>query len=138
MWYMIGSIDGKKLVTTFAVDRISNIRIVNKRIRKIQFDPKTYFKYSFGVTVSEADPIEVILSFTPQQGNYLKTLPIHETQNIKVDNDDEFRISIKVQPSYEFYSKILSYGNSVRVISPKSVMIRLKETLQKTLALYEV
>jgi predicted DNA-binding transcriptional regulator YafY len=71
------------------------------------------------------------------QGHYLKTLPIHETQKILVDNEDELRISIQVKPAYEFYSKILSYGDSVKIISPEGVQQEVKETLRKALLRYE-
>jgi predicted DNA-binding transcriptional regulator YafY len=137
MWYLIGNIDGRDHVTTFAVDRMSDIRIQRERIKKSPFSPRNYFKYSFGVTVTDDEPINVVLSFTRMQGHYLKTLPIHETQKILVDNEDELRISIQVKPAYEFYSKILSYGDSVKIISPEGVQQEVKETLRKALLRYE-
>ncbi len=137
MWYLIGKIDGKNHVTTFAVDRMSEIRIQKKNVQKVPFDPRSYFKYSFGVTVTDDAPIEVVLSFTHQQGYYLKTLPIHDTQKILVDNEEELRISIQVKPTYEFYSKIFSYGDSVKIISPDEVQQEVKETLRKALLRYE-
>lgn len=137
MWYLIGKIDGRDYVTTFAVDRMSDIRILKESVQRIPFDSRSYFKYSFGVTVTDDDPIEVILSFTHHQGHYIKALPIHETQKILVDNEEELRISLHVKPSYEFYSKILSYGNSVKVISPIEVQQEIKEKLQQALSNYE-
>lgn len=134
-WYVIGA--EKETLKTYAVDRMSNLRIVNEAIYKMSFNPKAHFKYSFGVTVPDLQPLEVILSFTPFQGNYLKALPIHETQKILLDNSDEFRISILVKPAYEFYSKILSYGPSVKVVSPDSVVNELKEMLVETLSEYK-
>lgn len=137
MWYLIGKIDGRDYVTTFAVDRMSDIRILKESVQRIPFDSKSYFKYSFGVTVTDDDPIEVILSFTHHQGHYIKALPIHETQIILVDNEEELRISLQVKLSYEFYSKILSYGNSVEVISPVEVQQEIKEKLQQALSNYD-
>lgn len=136
MWYLIGKIDGREYVTIFAVDRMSEIRILKGSVQRIPFDSRTYFKYSFGVTVTDDEPVEVILSFTHHQGHYLKALPIHETQKIILDNEEELRISIQVKPSYEFYAKILSYGNSVEVISPMDVQKKVKEKLHQALSNY--
>jgi len=133
-WYVIGMVNDKNLPTTFALDRISNLLVTNSYFTPPLFDAENYFKYSFGITVSDKNPVEIILSFNPFQGNYIKALPIHETQKIIKDNNKELRVSVKVKPSYEFYSKILSYGANVKVISPKSIVnevkLQIKETYQ--------
>jgi predicted DNA-binding transcriptional regulator YafY len=137
LWYIIGMLDGKDFPTTFAVDRITNLQISEETFPQVDFDAENYFKYSFGVTVFECDPLEVILSFTPFQGNYIKALPIHETQKVLVDNDKEFRISLQVKPSYEFYSKILSYGSSVKVIAPEQIVTEVQKEVKATLNSYK-
>ncbi len=118
-WYVIGISENKKLPTTYALDRMKNLIITNKNFVPPSFNANEYFKYSFGITVSDEEPIKIVLSFTTYQGNYIKALPIHETQEIITDNEKELRISVIVKPSYEFYSKILSYGDCARVISPR-------------------
>jgi predicted DNA-binding transcriptional regulator YafY len=136
MWYILGIPEGYNSPRTFALDRISSLKILEEKFEPINFNPDEYFKYSFGVTVKGFKPIKVILSFSPYQGNYLKALPIHETQEIIVDDKKELRISVLVKPSYEFYSKILSYGDNVRVISPKSVVNEIKRQIQEAYQRY--
>ncbi|MEO9885564.1 MAG: WYL domain-containing transcriptional regulator [Balneola sp.] len=136
MWYLIGLLEGKDQVTTFAVDRMSNVRIVNESMKRINFNPKNHFKHSLGITVPIENPIEITLSFTPFQGNYLKSLPIHESQKIILDDDKEFQVSLLVHPTYEFYSKILGYGNSVKVISPEAAKEEIKKRLVEALDHY--
>ena len=121
MWYIIGNNTKHKKPTTYALDRIINLTITNESFIPQKFNSKEYFKYSFGITVSENEPIEVQISFSPQQANYLKTLSIHPTQKIITDNSNSFIITVKVKPSYEFYSKILSYGNDATIISPPEI-----------------
>jgi predicted DNA-binding transcriptional regulator YafY len=135
-WYVIGLPDGKNTPTTFALDRISGLIITNKYFTPPSFDVDNYFKYSFGVTVPDTKPIKVILSFSKFQGNYIKALPIHETQKIIRDNKNELRISIQVKPTYEFYSKILGYGSDVKVILPRSVAKEIKQQFQTALKNY--
>ena len=129
-WYVIGISENKKLPTTYALDRMKNLIITNKNFVPPSFNANEHFKYSFGITVSDEEPIKIVLSFTTYQGNYIKALPIHETQEIITDNEKELRISVIVKPSYEFYSKILSYGDCARVISPRSVVKDIKQQLE--------
>ncbi len=130
-WYIIGK-KGKhpNPTTTYALDRIINIRILDERFQPIEFDFDDYYKYSFGITVIKEPPLEVVLSFTPFQGNYLKTLKIHHSQQTIIDNENEFRISVYVKPSWEFYEKILGYGDTVKVISPQSIIDEMKGKIQ--------
>jgi Predicted transcriptional regulator len=136
MWYVIGFYEKRKKIITFAVDRMSKVRISDKTVIKTAFDPTSYFKYSFGITVLEDEPIKITLQFSPRQGNYIKTLPIHETQKIICENKDGLKISVLIKPTYEFYSKILSYGDDVKIIDPESIVHDLKSRLKAALKLY--
>ena len=136
MWYVLGLPEGKDFPKTFALDRISSLKILEEKFKPIIFDPDEYFKYSFGITVKDSKPIKVVLSFSAYQGNYLKALPIHESQEIITDNEKELRISVIVKPSYEFYSKIMGYGENVTVVSPKSVVDEVKRKIQATFKKY--
>lgn len=136
MWYVVGFYEKHQKITTFAVDRMAKVRILEKQILQIDFNPNEYFKFSLGVTVPDEEPIKIVLLFSQNQGNYIKTLPIHETQKIISDNVEGLKISILVKPTYEFYSKILSYGNDVRIIEPQSVVDRLRKKIESTLKLY--
>ena len=135
-WYVLGISEDKNLLSTFALDRMSNLLVTNKYFNPISFDVVEYFKYSFGITVSKEDPIEIVLSFSKFQSNYVKALPIHESQKIIKEDKNELRISVLVKPSYEFYSKILSYGSKVKVISPKTIVSEIKKQIQSTYQRY--
>jgi len=43
-----------------------------------------------------------------------------------------------VKPSYEFYSKILSYGADATIISPKSVIDKVIDTLKNVKNQYNI
>lgn len=122
MWYIIGENVKYENLITLALDRIISISFSEERFEPIEFNSKEYFEYSFGITVPDEEPVDVVISFTPFQGNYLRTLPIHSTQQILADSDKEFTIKVKVKPSYEFFSKIYSYGSDAIILSPKSIV----------------
>jgi len=121
MWYILGINIKHNNLTTYALDRIVDLTVTDEEFIPLSFDSKEYFKYSFGITVSEENPVEVIISFSPKQAHYIKTLCIHPSQEIVKDNTKEFIISVKVKPSYEFFSKILSYGSAATIISPPEI-----------------
>lgn len=138
LWYLIGINIKYDSFITFGLDRIISFNDTNEVFEKIDFKSEEYFKHSFGVTVTDEEPIEVVISFNPTQGHYLKTLPIHNTQKIVEDSEHNFMIKVMVKPSYEFYSKILSYGSDATIISPKSVIDKIVDTLRKVKNQYNI
>ncbi|OFY08619.1 MAG: hypothetical protein A2W93_07780 [Bacteroidetes bacterium GWF2_43_63] len=137
LWYIIGINVKYDRLITFALDRIIDVTITEEIFDEISFDSKEYFKFSFGITVADVDPIDVVISFDPEQGNYLKTLPIHHSQIVIEDTIDRFVIQVSVKPSYEFFSKILSYGSLATVLTPKSVRNTLQQMLKKAISTYK-
>ncbi|MCM4156827.1 WYL domain-containing protein [Gramella sp. AN32] len=121
MWYLIAFNIKHNSYITFALDRIKNVSSTEDFFEEIKFNSAEYFKYSFGITVSEDAPVEVTISFDAEQGHYLKTLPIHPTQVILKDTKKELILKVTVKPSYEFFSKIYSYCSHARVISPNEI-----------------
>ena len=80
-----------KKVKSFALDRLFELEITRKKFQQPNdFNVNEHFKYCFGIiSPNEHKPQEVILSFDPFQGKYIKTLPLHESQVILKDNEDE-------------------------------------------------
>ena len=119
------------------IDRISNLKLPNTHfIRNPKINPQKNFEHVIGLYYSDLDAEEVILSFTPQQGNYIRTLPLHHSQEILQDDDGEFRIRIFVVPNFELRQKILMLGDSVEVIEPDWFREEVIEEIRKALGLY--
>lgn len=121
MWYLIAINIKYDSYITFALDRIKSVTVTEEAFEEVKFNSSEYFKYSFGVTVSEDEPIEVIVRFNAEQAHYLKTLPIHPTQEIVKETKKELLLKVRVKPSYEFFSKIYSYCSDALVISPSEI-----------------
>jgi predicted DNA-binding transcriptional regulator YafY len=81
-------------------------------------------------------PSEVILSFDPFQGKYIKSLPLHETQDIIKDTDDELRLRLTLYLTHDFLMELLSYGDTVKVIKPKRLAMELKHIYTSALKQY--
>ncbi len=123
-WYLIAKDLKDDIVKSFALDRLSDLDITKKRYKA--GEAKTIeqrYRYCFGiVSPNEDEPQEIILSFTWFQGKYIKSLPLHDSQEILVDNDDELRIRLKLFITYDLVMELLSYNEHVRVLQPQSLI----------------
>lgn len=136
-WYLIGFDDKSSKVRTFALDRISGLERSNKPyIEEQSFSVESYFRHAFGITVGEEDPADIKLFFPPHQIGYVKTQPLHHSQEIE-ELDNGFYLTLKVLPTYEFYERLLSFGANVKVVSPSEVKNALIQKIKDNLANYE-
>ena len=81
-------------------------------------------------------PQDIILSFDPFQGKYIKTLPLHESQQILIDNKDELQLKLNLYLTYDFIMELLSYGEKVKVLKPRSLANEIKAAHQKAVGQY--
>lgn len=136
-WYIIAKDLKDDRIKTFALDRLSDIEISSHVFENPQYDVNALFKYSFGIINYDNSEVEdIILSFTPRQGKYIKSLPFHESQEIIVDNDKEMRIKLKLCITFDLEQEILSMADNVVVIAPESLKMSIKNAGQNIAALY--
>lgn len=137
-WYLVGLPEGSDDFRSFGLDRISALNTKHGSFeRKEEMDPRTLFENTIGLTYSAGEIERVLLSFTAHQGKYVQTLPFHSSQEVLVDNDEEFRIALTVVPNYELIQKILMLGNKVRVMEPQWLKEQLQKVLQAALSNYD-
>src|SRR5690606_34115580 len=120
-WYLLANEqDGKDFfIKTFGLDRISNMDIHNKSFKKENINVEEMFVHSFGIiSTLHQKPENIVLSFDAEQGKYVKSLPIHHSQKILEDNENEFKIEIKLAPTYDFYQELLTHAKHLRVLKP--------------------
>jgi predicted DNA-binding transcriptional regulator YafY len=138
-WYVVGNDPKNGVIKSFALDRLSDLVITNKKFYKPNaFQVNQYYKNSFGIiSPNEDTPEDIVLSFTPFQGKYIKTLPLHHTQHIITDTEEELRISLKLYITHDFFMEILSLGDKVKVIHPEKLKKQLLSTVNEVQKLYK-
>jgi len=138
-WYVVGNDPKNGVIKSFALDRLSDLVITNKKFYKPNaFQVNQYYKNSFGIiSPNEDTPEDIVLSFTPFQGKYIKTLPLHHTQHIIRDTEEELRISLKLYITHDFFMEILSLGDKVKVIHPEKLKKQLLSTVNEVQKLYK-
>jgi predicted DNA-binding transcriptional regulator YafY len=137
-WYLFAKDSNDKKVKCYGLDRIFNLEILNvKFVDDECFDIDQYLKHCFGIISPNADtPSEIILSFDSFQGKYIKSLPLHETQEIVSDTEDELRIRLTLYITHDFLMELLSHGDTVKVIKPKHLADTLKNIYARALEQY--
>lgn len=132
-WYVLVKDNKDNKIKTFALDRLSELEITREKFQRPKdFNVQEDYRYYFGIITPEGEePKDIILSFDPVQGKYIKTLPLHETQEIIADNKDEVRIKLRLCITQDFIMELLSFGNRVKVLKPKPLATQIKEAHYK-------
>ena len=137
-WYLLAYDTEDGVIKTFGLDRIVEIEQTGLPVRRyINFDAKGFFRDFYGIiTLEGAKPVRVVLSFDPAQGKYIKTVPVHHSQKILVDDEKELRIELNLVPTEDFIMDLLSHGDRVKVLSPESLADEIKNILQNAIEKY--
>src|SRR5690606_10473903 len=137
-WYLLARETGNDVVKNFSLDRISNLEISKKKFRAFSgYDVKEEFKFNFGIINGTGEkPEKIVLSFTPTEGRYVQSLPLHHSQKEILKNSSEHRFEYLLAPTYDFKMEILSHGDRVKVLEPESLIKDIVGMLEKALEAY--
>ncbi|MRX48268.1 helix-turn-helix transcriptional regulator [Pedobacter puniceum] len=134
-WYVIGKDEKDGEVKTFGLDRITQLEITAKKFNYPSgFDLNERFANCFGIiNPKDLKPEKIVLSFDVEQGKYIKSFPLHSSQQVLKDNAQEFQISLNVLTSFDFIMEILSYGDRVKIIQPKGLRNEIRNIYMRAL-----
>lgn len=119
-WYMVGRNwpAGKNIV--FCLDRIQDFRLSSHTFEyPEEFNPQEYFKgCGFLIPDDGTDIEKVKIKVSASQANYLRDLPLHESQQ-ETEQTDEYSIfELHVRPTFEFQQELLWNGENLEVLEP--------------------
>lgn len=136
-WFIYGSRAEDMQLYNLALDRIITIEPIDIPFQENpSFDSEHFFDDIIGVSKDINDkPKEITFGASVEQSKYIKTKPIHTSQKVLNHNPDGSCVfSINVIENFELYSIFLSYGSSVKILSPKEIARRMK---RKATELYD-
>jgi len=138
-WFVFGQTKGRKTISNLALDRILEISPCPDETYEDSesFNPETWFNDFVGVTKAFGAKAKVKFLASESEAPYIETKPIHSSQTTLRRNDDgTVLFQIEVIPNFELEQAILNYGEGVKVVSPKSLVLRMRERLKKAAAQY--
>ena len=138
-WYLLAVDTKDNRLKTFGLDRMDDLEIIKTTFRnKYSFDLKKMFDNCFGIfSLEDTKPMSIQLSFEYEQGQYVKNYPIHHSQKVGRE-DDEVIIELYVGITHDFVMELLSFGASMKVLKPKSLVNMVKKAHEEAAIQYSL
>mgnify|MGYP003913044797 CR=1 FL=1 len=136
-WFLICQYKGK--MYNLALDRMEKID-VEESLEYIDknLDGDEYFKDIVGVTVSETmAPRNVVFFVDSSNAPYVKTKPLHKSQEIISETEEGTLFKICVQINFELERLLLGFGECLIVHQPKKLRLKLQDKFKAGLKNYE-
>ena len=129
-WYVVANALNKEKVRRFCLDRIVELSIMDETFNlPADFSAEDYFCDCYGIISEEGGPevTRARLKATAFQANYIRDLPLHESQQ-EIERNDEYSIfELYIRPMYDFYQEVLRMGTYVEVLEPNYMREELAE-----------
>ena len=141
-WFVFGRREGRTEVFNLALDRILEISKPEMGVEYVpigDFNPDTWFDDLIGVTKDQTmKPQRIHFRASPDRAPYIITKPIHKSQILeKKDQDGWCYFQIEVIMNQELERDLLSFGESIEVLSPKSLRDKMAGRLKAACKHYE-
>lgn len=140
-WYLIGFDNNKSnLIKNYALDKILSVKVSKQPYHyDHNFDAGQFFKYSFGIYHNYNDkPQKIKLEFKEPYINQLINYPLSPYQTHILSKDGKkLTVNLELYESYEIVSEILKYGASVKVLSPASLVKKIKGIAEEVVRGYK-
>ena len=95
-------------------------------------DAKAWFQSLYGVRkYDDMKPQQVLLKVYGKQVRYFRSLPLHSSQE-EIETHKGYSVfAYNLAPDYDFKQDILSFGDSIEVLKPKSLRESIKKTINQ-------
>lgn len=139
-WFLLGVEEGQNRISTFALDRIQGVEPCDElRYHASTIDPATYFQHIIGAAVPEVATVETIrLRFSASRAPYVRTKPLHPSQQIVENGNNSIDVELCLIPTQELLTQLLSYGADLTVLAPLALREKMREILSQNLSAYDV
>lgn len=137
-WFLFCSTGEYTTISNYPLDRILSVKLANVPYRETNVNFNEFFEDMIGVSKKTGqEPEIVLLRFPKDQFKYVATKPWHGSQKVLEENDDYVIVQLDVIINYELEQLILSFGDYVEVIAPKSLREKVESRLQKSIDQYK-
>lgn len=152
-WYVIGVMRNKPEhdepteltnqgnIRRYALDRVKYLELTDDTFKMPrQFSAESYFADAFGIIVEpeeyHVERIRLKVTDINHRRQYLRSLPLHESQR-EVEKHNNYSIfELRVMPTYDFIQQILSMGSEIEVLSPDYVRDEVKRRIREMASAY--
>lgn len=123
-WYML--VFTGHHMAIFALDRMLSLKMTDETFEMPKdFSPQAYFADYFGVLTDETPKSHVVLRAYGKMVNYLRTLPLHQSQRELQSADDHTDFALNLRPTADFIGELLSHDVGLEVLAPEDLRQRI-------------
>ena len=136
-WYVAGCPSTHPNETRiYALDRVQMMRPTNQTFTyPKKFDAKTFFAPYYGV-FRNATPTKVIIEANPQSAQFLRLLPLHDSQKELRQFHGNTFFEYYIAPTLDFIQELRTHGTDIRVREPEELVAIFREEAQKAYEMY--
>ena len=139
-WYLAAEPDNHHHgISIFALERMDNIRLTEKKmLPSNDVTAHEYWEGSFGVNHSDNQvPERIVIKAYGAQAEYIRALPIHESQK-ELERTDEYTIfEYHIVPCFNLFQQLLWHREKLEIIEPIKMREEMKKIVQNIISLYK-
>lgn len=137
-WYMLGRFADRGFAT-FSLDRMLEIQMSDENFKfDKDFDAASYFSDCFGVMLDEnSKPERVKIRAYGYEPYYLRDLPLHHSQREIKSTEEYCDFELRLKITSDFKAKLLSRGEWIEILEPKTLAEEIIEWHQKAIDRYK-
>jgi hypothetical protein len=138
-WYVLAHNLESNDIRLYALDRIQSLAVTDKTFNLPKgFSPEKYFSNYYGIVADEhIKPTKIVIRANRNHAPYLKTLPLHHSQQLIEDNGVYADFELFLAPTYDFIMKLLQMGPMIEVTHPTSLRKEMKGWISEMYELYK-
>lgn len=132
-WYIVGRLWPSGTDSIFCLDRFRDFRLSSHTFEyPDDFNPQEFFDGCYGIIANDGCPTQLVkLKVSAEQANYLRDLPLHQSQ-VEVEQNSDFSIfTLNIRPTFDFQQEILWNGHKMEVIEPSWLRDEISSTIDK-------
>ena len=135
-WYLDAYCHLRKDLRSFSLDALSHVSFVDQDAQAVEeAQLRETFETSYGIFTGKNRQVAK-LKFTPFRAQWVAREIWHPEQVGHVHADSSYTLEVPYGEDWELIQDILRQGPDVEVLGPLALKQKVKETLQKMVALY--
>lgn len=124
-WYLVAMVE--EILKCFELGRFVSFKVLDEEFsRDESVQAENLFRDCFGIWDDPKMSVEDIrLRFSPLDGRFIKTLPIHSSQKIVAETNEYVEVTLRLKITNDFVMALLSRSSSIEILAPQSLKDRM-------------
>ncbi len=132
--YLFAYVSDYQQVRTFAVERIRQLTPLDETFTPVEDVSDTAWPHSLGIYHGKPEQIE--LEFASEIAPYVQERTWHPSQTMTLKQNGNLAVTMSVCLDNSLQTWIRSFGSSIRVVSPQTLIDKITDDLERTRSHY--